>query len=57
MRSKARPERASSKPLTRRIAFDAATHYIGRWITIMRAEIETIVEEIKQSLALLRRHL
>jgi hypothetical protein len=44
--------------LFRRVAPDAPTHYIAvREPLIMRAEIETIVEEIKQSLELLRRHL
>jgi hypothetical protein len=33
------------------------SHYIGREVRIMRAEITAIVEEIKQSLGLLRRHL
>jgi hypothetical protein len=28
-----------------------------RWNDLMRAEIETIVEEIKQAVGLLRRHL
>jgi len=46
-----------SKPLTRRIALDATTHYIAGWSIVMRAEITAIVEEIKQSLGLLRRHL
>jgi hypothetical protein len=39
------------------IAPAAASHYIGRGIRIMRAEITAIVEDIKQSLGLLRRHL
>jgi hypothetical protein len=38
-------------------AFALPNHYIARRSTIMRAEIATIVEEIKQSIALLRRHL
>jgi len=40
-----------------RVARRAATDYITGRSTSMRAEIETIVEEIKQSLELLRRHL
>jgi hypothetical protein len=40
-----------------RVARRAATDYISRRSTIMRAEIETIVEEIKRSAGLLRRHL
>jgi hypothetical protein len=41
----------------RRVARRAATHYIARRELQMRAEIESIVEEIKQSAGLLRRHL
>jgi hypothetical protein len=41
----------------RRVARRAATDYITGRSTVMRAEIETIVEEIKQSAGLLRRHL
>jgi hypothetical protein len=40
-----------------RVARRAATDYITARSTAMRAEIETIVEEIKQSAGLLRRHL
>jgi hypothetical protein len=40
-----------------RVARRAATDYITGRSTTMRAEIETIVEEIKQSTGLLRRHL
>jgi hypothetical protein len=40
-----------------RVARRAATDYITGRSTSMRAEIETIVEEIKQSAGLLRRHL
>jgi hypothetical protein len=43
--------------LYRRVAPGAPTHYITGRSTTMRAEIETIVEEIKQSAGLLRRHL
>jgi hypothetical protein len=39
------------------IAFDAATHYIAGRSSIMRAEITKLVEDIKQSAGLLRRHL
>jgi hypothetical protein len=39
------------------VAFRSRNHYIADRSSIMRAEIATIVEEIKQSLALLRRHL
>jgi hypothetical protein len=39
------------------VARRAATDYITGRSTSMRAEIETIVEEIKQSAGLLRRHL
>jgi hypothetical protein len=38
-------------------AFAARTHYIASRSSIMRAEISNFVEEIKQSLGLLRRHL
>jgi hypothetical protein len=31
--------------------------FSSRWNGLMRAEIETIVEEIKQAVGLLRRHL
>jgi hypothetical protein len=41
----------------RRVARGAATDYITGRRPTMRAEIETIVEEIKQSAGLLRRHL
>jgi hypothetical protein len=41
----------------RRVARAAATDYITGRRPTMRAEIETIVEEIKQSAGLLRRHL
>jgi hypothetical protein len=41
----------------RRVAHRATTDYITRRRPTMRAEIETIVEEIKQSAGLLRRHL
>ncbi len=40
-----------------RIAFPLINDYIAGRSIVMRAEIETIVEEIKQSLVLLRRHL
>jgi hypothetical protein len=40
-----------------RIAFPLISDYIAGRSIVMRAEIETIVEEIKQSLMLLRRHL
>ena len=40
-----------------RIAFPLFSDYIAGRSIVMRAEIETIVEEIKQSLVLLRRHL
>jgi hypothetical protein len=40
-----------------RVARRAATDYITGRSTSRRAEIETIVEEIKQSAGLLRRHL
>jgi hypothetical protein len=36
------------------VAFDRPTHYIA---TIMRAETAKLLDEIKQSLVLLRRHL
>jgi hypothetical protein len=39
------------------VAFLFRNHYIAWRSNIMRAEITTIVEEIKQSIALLRRHL
>ncbi|MGB6890992.1 MAG: hypothetical protein WBE25_05880, partial [Xanthobacteraceae bacterium] len=42
---------------TPRVAFRSRNHYIADRSSIMRAEITTIVEEIKQSLSLLRRHL
>jgi hypothetical protein len=35
----------------------SASHYIAARRSQMRAEIETVVEEIKQSIGLLRRHL
>jgi len=38
-------------------AFELPNHYIAGQSSNMRAEISTIVEEIKQSLGLLRRHL
>jgi hypothetical protein len=42
----------------RRVASGTPTHYIGsQEHRFMRAEIVTIVEEIKQSASLLRRHL
>jgi predicted transcriptional regulator len=40
-----------------RIASAALNDYIARRSTIMRAEITAIVEDIKQSIGLLRRHL
>jgi hypothetical protein len=40
-----------------RVAFAPWNHYIAGRSSIMRAEITAIVEEIKQSLGLLRRHL
>jgi hypothetical protein len=45
-------------PLKGRVfAFELPNHYIAGQSSNMRAEISTIVEEIKQSLGLLRRHL
>jgi len=41
----------------RRVAPHAATDYITGRSFIMRAEIETIVDDIKRSAGLLRRHL
>jgi hypothetical protein len=40
-----------------RVASRPPTHYIGAGARFMRAEIENLVEEIKQSASLLRRHL
>jgi hypothetical protein len=50
---------ASSAPgiPDRRVAPHAATDYITGRSFIMRAEIETIVDDIKRSAGLLRRHL
>ena len=39
------------------LRFAPDNHYLDDRSSIMRAEITTIVEEIKQSLSLLRRHL
>jgi hypothetical protein len=40
-----------------RCGHDARGDFSPRWNDLMRAEIETIVEEIKQAVGLLRRHL
>jgi hypothetical protein len=43
--------------VARELAAGRISHYIASRNSIMRAEITAIVEDIKQSLGLLRRHL